>query len=427
MKNPAYFKNKKILIVGLARSGLACANLLSDLGTHVSVTDAKDDEITRQNALLLRSKGVTIELGRHSKEFVSGCELIVISPGVPQDAAPILWAKEKEIPCISEIELAWLICPAEVIAVTGSSGKTTVTTLIGKVLEEAGKKVFVCGNIGRPFSSEVAKMKKGDFVSLEVSSFQLEAIKDFRPKIAVILNFNKNHLDRHKDMQEYLEAKKNIFRNQLKRDFLVLNERDPSLAGLAGQSRAKPVFFSESEEFNPNQAAVVTVASVLGIKKEICLKAFAGFRGLEHRMEYVDEINGIGFINDSKATVAESTVWAIKNISSPLILIAGGRDKGVDYARILQAKDCNKIKEVIVIGEAKDKIRKALEPRLSVKEARNLKEAVLAAYRDASAGEYVLLSPMCSSFDMFKDYEERGRFFKETVSGLRSGTAKLSP
>ena len=419
MRETVYFKDKRILIVGLARSGLACANLLSDLGAKVSVTDIKDDETTRQNALLLKSKGVSVELGRHSKESLTGCGLLVISPGVPQNALPIAWAREKGISCVGEIEVAWKLCPATVIAVTGSGGKTTVTTLIGKVIEAAGMKAFVCGNIGRPFSSEVAKMNKGDFVSLEASSFQLEAIKDFRPKIAVMLNFSKNHLDRHRDMQEYLQAKKNIFRNQERGDFLVLNERDPYLALLAGESRAKTVFFSESEEFNPNQAAVVSVSSLLGIKKEICLKVFAAFKGLEHRLEYVTEIGGVRFINDSKATLAESTSWAIKNIKSPLILIAGGKDKGVDYAEILDAAD-NKVKEVVVIGEAKGKIKKALEPRLPVKAAADLKEAVGIAYKDARPGEYVLLSPMCSSFDMFKDYEERGRIFKEIVYGLKS-------
>jgi UDP-N-acetylmuramoylalanine--D-glutamate ligase len=417
MRNTDYFKNKRVLIVGLARSGVAAANLLFDLSAQVSVTDNQDNQATRANAAQLKSDKIKVELGRHSEELVNNSDSLVISPGVPNNAYPVALADKLAIPVISEIELGWIVCPGTVIAVTGSGGKTTVTTLIGKILEASGKKAFVLGNIGNPFCAEVAKIQPGDYVSLEISSFQLERIKSFRPKIALMLNFSKNHLDRHADMQEYLDAKKRIFLNQERDDFLVLNSEDPVLKALADEAKSKVEFFAKTDELNPNQAAVVAVGALLGISKDICLKVFSEFKGLEHRMEFVTEIDGIKFINDSKATVAESCAWAIKNIPSQVILIAGGKDKGVDYRVILDAA-LGKVKKVICIGEARKKIKDALSSALPVQEAPTLPDAVRDAFRQASRGDYVLLSPMCSSFDMFTDYEERGKVFKEAVFSL---------
>jgi UDP-N-acetylmuramoylalanine--D-glutamate ligase len=417
MRDTAYFKGKKILIVGLARSGVAAANLLYDLGAEVYVSDNQDNDATRQNASLLRSRDILVELGRHSEAWIKNSDMLVVSPGVPNNAKPLLLADSLRIPVVAEVELAWMLCPAKVIAVTGSGGKTTVTTLIGKVIAASGRKAFVCGNIGNPFCAEVAKMSADDYAALEISSFQLERIIRFKPKIAVILNFSKNHLDRHADMQEYLDAKKRIFLNQDQSDFLVLNREDPVLNSLGKAACSKTVFFSQGDCFNPNQAAVVTVAGLLGIDEALCRKVFDEFKGLEHRMEFVGELGGIRFINDSKATVAESCAWAIRNLPSQVILIAGGKDKGVDY-RVILDEALGKVKKVIVIGEAREKIRAALGNELPVEEAATLQEAVSRAYSLAGKGDYVLLSPMCSSFDMFKNYEERGRVFKEIVRGL---------
>jgi UDP-N-acetylmuramoylalanine--D-glutamate ligase len=417
MHNTAYFRNKKICIVGLARSGLAAANLLFDFGVEVRVTDSQDNAALRANAEKLRSKEIMVELGSHSQEFIQGSDMLIVSPGVTNSSLPIAWAQEINIPVIGEIELGAILCPATIIAVTGSSGKTTVTTLIGKVIEASGRKAFVCGNIGNPFCGEVAKMSDKDYACLEVSSFQLERIKSFKPKIAVMLNFSRNHLDRHKDMREYLGAKKRIFLNQDKKDFLVLNGNDPILSGLAEEANSQVTYFYEGNGLNPNQAAVITVAAILGIERDICLKVFKEFKGLEHRFEYVAEVNGVRFINDSKATVAESTIWAIKNLPSGIILIAGGRDKGVNYAAILDAAK-KKVRAIILIGEARKKIAEAVAGTLAVEEAASLKEAVIKAFEKASSGDSVLLSPMCSSFDMFSDYEERGRAFKEIVLDL---------
>jgi len=417
MRNTEHYKNKKIVIVGLARSGLACANLLYDLGADVSVTDNKDSEATRANTLELKSKAIKVEVGRHTQEFIRGKDLLIVSPGVPNDAPPLIWAREYRMLVISEIELAWDLCPGVIIAVTGSNGKTTVTTLIAKILESHGKPVVICGNIGNPFSGEVAGVGEADFVSLEVSSFQLENTIKFKPKISVILNFTRNHLDRHKNMQEYLDAKKRIFRNQDKTDYLVLNYDDPVTRGLAKETNAKVVYFSQTKELNPNQAAVVVIGSLLGLDNDLILSALRGFRGIEHRLEHVAEINHIKFINDSKATTADSAIWALKNILDPIILIAGGKDKGVDYSVILDLAR-KKIKEIVLIGEAKEKIAKALGSFLSIEAADTLEEAVAKAYRKASPGDCILLSPMCSSFDMFASYEERGNAFKNAVYNL---------
>jgi len=417
MRNTEYFTNKKIAIIGLARSGLACANLLYNLGSKVSVTDNRDNDSTRLNASMIKSKEITVELGRHTKGFIQNKDLVVVSPGVTNDAQPVIWAREFKIPVISEIELAWLLCPATVIAVTGSNGKTTVTTLIGRILQAQGRRVFVCGNIGTPFSCEVEKMNEADFVSLEVSSFQLEGIDKFKPKIAVILNFTRNHLDRYKNMQEYLEAKKRIFRNQDKSDYLVLNSEDPIVRGLEKETNALVIYFSQTQKLNPNQAAVLAVASILGIDEAGVLNVTKEFKGIEHRLEFVGQINNIRFINDSKATTADSSAWALKNINGPVILIAGGVHKGVDYGLILELAR-KKIKQAILIGEARNIIKEAFAGSFPTEEASTLEEAVSKAFMKAVPGDCVLLSPMCSSFDMFSNYEERGNIFKRSVYDL---------
>ncbi len=420
MLNTGYFKNKKVTIVGLARSGFACAELLRGLGARVRVTDIKDDPHTRMLSSGFVSQGIDFELGRHSEDFIREAELVVVSPGVAANAQPIIWAKEFARPFISEIEVASMLCPADIIAVTGSNGKTTVTTLIGKILEKAGKKCFVCGNIGNPFCGEVAKLKRGDFVALEVSSFQLETIRYFHPHIAVILNVTRNHLDRYSGMQEYLNAKKRIFMNQDKKDFLVLNADDQLLKGVSAEARSKTVFFDREGGFNPNQNAVRAVGGILKISPEKMSAVFKEFKGIEHRLEEVAEVNGEKFINDSKATTADSAVWAITNIGSPIILIAGGRHKGIDYKVILGPAK-GRVKQAFLIGEARDIIAADLQGSIPTQRADTLKEAVIMSLEQAKPGDCVLFSPMCSSFDMFRDYEQRGEAFKKIVLDLARG------
>ncbi len=417
MLNSEYFKNKKITIVGLARSGVACANLLHTLGAQVCVTDIQDGPQTRQACGQLISSKIQVELGKHSAELIKQADLVIISPGVPLDSQCVIWAREANRLLISEIEVASILSPAKIIAVTGSNGKTTVTTLIGKILEADGKRARVCGNIGNPFCAEIPKLKADDFVVLEVSSFQLETIKNFKPRIAVILNLTANHLDRYRRIEEYLNAKKRIFMNQGSGDFLVLNADDPVLTAVALEAKAKVVYFTKADKLNPNQAAVIAVGRILGISLEKMQKVFQEFKGLEHRLEEVVEINGVKFINDSKATTADSAIWAISNITAPIILIAGGKHKGIDYRVIAQAAK-DKVKQAFLIGEAKDIIAEDLQGVFPICKTGSLETAVRQAYAQARPGYCVLLSPMCSSYDMFSDYEARGRSFKKIVLDL---------
>jgi len=425
MKNKEYFRNKKIAVVGIARSGLACANLLYRLGARVSVSDSSDNQYTRLAVSRLESPQIKWELGAHSEDFIRGSDMLVVSPGIKKDALPFSWAAKFAVPIVSEIEVAWMLCPAEIIAITGSNGKTTVTSMIGEILQAQRKKAFVCGNIGNPFCAQVENMDEGDYAVLEVSSFQLETIKDFRPKIALILNFSPNHLDRYNNLDEYLAAKRRIFENQGKGDFLVLNRQDPRLTGLSACNGSQLVYFSAGRGLNENQAAVISVASLLGIEEGVCMDIFRNFQGVEHRLEFVAEINNVRFINDSKATTVESTLWALDNLQRPVVLIAGGRDKGLDYSPIIK-KARDKMRRVVLIGEAKEKIKGALSPQIAVSEAGGIEDAVEIAFRQAQPGDCVLLSPMCASFDMFRDYEERGRAFKQAVFRIKPASAEAS-
>lgn len=421
------YRNKKITVVGLARSGLSAAHLLADLGAKVFVSEKSDNDNLRALASGLRKRRIEVELGGHTESFIKEKDLIVASPGVSNRAYPLIRADELKIPVISEIELAWSLCPATVIAVTGTNGKTTVTTLIAKILEAKGKRAFALGNIGKPFSGEVRNMNCADFVSLEVSSFQLERIINFKPKVSVILNISLDHLDRYKDMDEYLAAKKRIYMNQEKDDYSVLNYDDQVIRALSKETKAKTVFFSSKDSsgdsgfnLNPNHFAVMAVGSIFGISKDACLEVFRNFKGVEHRLEEVRRLDGIKFINDSKATNVDSTVWALNNISEPVILIAGGRDKNSDYRTISNLLK-EKVKFLILIGEAADKINNSFKGLLPIKRASSLDEAVNLAFGKAASGDCVLLSPMCASFDMFDNYEHRGKIFKEIVDRLIRG------
>ena len=421
---------KNVIVVGLGKSGISACRLLSRRGDRVFITEVKDDVNTRFSLQSLFEEGVVqesnVELGSHTKDFVKDADLMVVSPGVRSDSVPVKTARGRNIPVIGEMELGYSMCPAPVIAVTGTSGKTTVTTLIGKMLASAGIDAVVCGNIGNPMSGEINRIKNDSIVVLEVSSFQLENIRAFKPMCSVILNISENHLDRHKDMEEYVNLKAKIFSNQDKDDFVFLNGRNNILRQLSlGITRPKTEFFDEYKNLgtrygikNENYLAAMSIASVAGVEEAKMLEVLSSFRGIEHRLEYITTIKGIDFINDSKATTVSSVEWALKSLEQRIILIMGGRYKGGDFSRLGNLVK-EKVDFIIAIGEAKTRIKEALRAFKGVSEEKTLDSAVEKAFKMAKEGNKILLSPGCSSFDMFENYEERGRVFKELCMKLR--------
>jgi UDP-N-acetylmuramoylalanine--D-glutamate ligase len=420
----------KVVIVGLGRSGIAAARLFAERGDTVFITEIKRDKDTRASLERLVKEGIlqkqNAETGSHTKIFIEGADLMVLSPGVRKDSLAIKMAEERTIPIISELEAAYSMCPAPIIAVTGTSGKTTVTTLIGEMLRGAGRQVVVCGNIGNPLSGEIKRIKKDSIVVLEVSSFQLERIQNFKPRISIILNISANHLDRHKDMKEYVSLKSRIFCNQDEDGTLFLNGKDNILRGLSENiTRPRVEFFDEYKDFrktynieNENYLAAMSICSIEGVDEDIMLRVISGFKGIEHRLEYVRTVNGIDFINDSKATSVSSVEWGLRSLDGRIVLIMGGRYKGGDFTRLKVFKK-EKLSCVIAIGEAKTRIKESVRSFNDVFEEDGLDGAVEKAFKIAQKGDKVLLSPGCSSFDMFKDYEERGRVFKRLCSSLR--------
>ncbi len=436
-------QHKRITIIGGKRSGMALAELLVKKGARPRLSEnGTEDSLPSDFLSWAKKHHVELEFNGHTEKFIQESDVIVLSPGVRIDAWPVQWAKARGIPILGEIEFAFQFCHKPVIAVTGSNGKTTTVTLIEQVLKKAGFNAVLCGNVGIPFSRCVQDLSGVDYVVLEISSFQMESLlpiqshfrwennpdgftfKEFKPFVAVVLNFSQNHLDRHKDMEEYFEAKTKIFQNQSKDDFAVLNKQDAKLNALAQKLNSAVRFFNleslnNQMSINPNYSAVMIVADILGIGQETVHNVFKDFKGVEHRLELVRCLDGVDYINDSKATTAEATGWALENMKQPTIMICGGRDKNIDYS-VLQPLVEKKIKKMIVLGEAKDKLKKVFRDIVEVHEAQDMKEAIFKAQQMAEPGNNILLSPMCASFDMFKDYEHRGQVFKEIVNNLES-------
>lgn len=430
---------KTVAIIGGKRSGMALARLVTTLDGRAKVSEQGPEDCVTEDFRDWASKNdVTLEFNGHTRGCIESSDLIVLSPGVRIDALPVQWAKGKGIPFLGEIEFAAQFCTKPVIAVTGSNGKTTVSTLIRDILVRADHRVCLCGNIGFPFSEFVLNLDDKDFVVLEISSFQLESLLDpssplrtqkesdlyvegFKPYVAVILNFSQNHLDRHKDLQEYLEAKKRIFLNQSEDDFAVLNYDYFQLRELAPGIKSQVIYFNsptdKDKSTNPNHLAVLQVGQILGVSEECCRKVFEEFKGVEHRLEKVRCLGGVDYINDSKATTVEAAGWALRNIDRPVVMICGGRDKNVDYS-VLADSVQKKVKKIYAIGEARAKIRQAFDALTGFEECEGLEEAVVKAKQNATDGDCILLSPMCASFDMFNDFEHRGRVFKEIVHRL---------
>ena len=426
---------KKVIVVGLGKSGIQASRLLAKRGDTVFITEINDNGDARASLEKLIKECVVrkdnAELGSHTARFIEDADLMVLSPGVRCDSLPVKLAEQRNIPVISELELAYSMCPAPIIAVTGTSGKTTVTTLIGEMLANSGLDAIVCGNIGNPLSGEVERIKKDSIVVLEVSSFQLEKIKSFKPKISIILNISVNHLDRHKDMKEYISLKAKIFSNQDEDGIVFLNAKDEVLKEISKDiTRPRVEFFDEYKDFrkrhnieNENYLAAMSIASLEGARESAMLGVISNFKGIEHRLEHVTTVKGIDFINDSKATTVSSVEWALRTLDGRIALIMGGRYKGGDFGALRNfAKE--KVNCVIAIGEAASRIKKAFNGFIDVFEEEDLDRAVDRAFKMSRPGDKILLSPGCSSFDMFKNYEERGRVFKELCLNLNCATPK---
>ncbi len=438
------FKGKKVIVVGLARSGVAAARALDALGAIVTVTDKKPLEQLSLQVKALGSGRIAVEAGGHPDRLFSDADLIVLSPGVPK-IPPVLAARQRGTKVISELELAWLLSDAPYAGITGTNGKSTVTTLVGLMLKQARKKVLVAGNIGTALTEDVSQLRGQDWIVAELSSFQLEDIETFRPHVAAILNVTQDHLDRYHDIAEYGEAKARIFLNQLKEDVLVLNFDDPLVKSYARRTSATVIPFSRLLRFNSgacvldgyltvNNRRIIAINDIRikGVHNlenalaaaavSICADAdtdsvaavLREFPGLEHRLEFVREKEGVTYINDSKGTNVGAVVKSVEGFTQPVILIAGGLDKGSDF-RPLYDLFRQKVKLLILIGKAADKMSRALGTATETLFAKTLQDAVRLASDRAVAGDVVLLSPACASFDMFKDFEDRGRQFKDAV------------
>ncbi|MBN1794676.1 MAG: UDP-N-acetylmuramoyl-L-alanine--D-glutamate ligase [Candidatus Omnitrophica bacterium] len=411
-------KDRKVTVIGLGRSGYAATLLLQSRGASVRITEARKEDELRHLARELRRRKCRVEWGGHTKDFLKGSDLVVVSPGVDSRAQCVVWARELGIPVVSEIELASWFCKAPIIAVTGTNGKSTTTTLIGEVVRAKGLTPVVCGNIGVPFSQVVSGVTPEDIVVLEVSSFQLEFIQDFRPWIAVFLNIADDHFDRHKDLSEYLAYKMRIFANQKNTDWAFINSMYQDTVGPFLRTEAQVCYFSQSKRYNENQMAVLGVAQVLGCVPEAVDDIFARFANLPHRIQRVDSVNGVRFVDDSKATNPASTEWALRSMDRSIILLLGGRDKNNDFT-VLRRYISEKVKRIILFGEAASKIERALSGASPLYHAHSFKEAVVMGFGFASPGDTVLLSPGCASFDMFIDYAHRGRSFCEIVKEIK--------
>jgi len=416
-------KNKIVTIVGLGRSGIASAKLILQLGGQVKVSDSASAKKIQQSLIDSKlEKKIIVESGQHTKEFIQDSDLLVLSPGVRFDAQPVLWAREKNIPVLGEIEFAWQHCPCGVVAITGSNGKTTTATVTAEILKTAGRSVALCGNIGSPFSKYVLGLKPTDLVVLEVSSFQMETIETFKPHVAVFLNFSQNHLDRHKDLEEYFTAKARIFMNQTSEDFAILDFNEPRHQELAKTLKSKVLFYNKSGCFdesikNPNFLAAMTACSALGVPLETAKKVFSTFKGVEHRQEFVRTLDGVDYVNDSKSTTVEAGRLAMTLIEKPLIFICGGLNKHLNFSPLRELAK-KKIRKMIVIGKAKEEIKGVFSDVVALEEGTTLEDAVKKAKASAKPGDCVILSPMCASFDMFDNFEHRGKEFKRIVHQL---------
>ncbi|MBP7654246.1 UDP-N-acetylmuramoyl-L-alanine--D-glutamate ligase [Candidatus Dependentiae bacterium] len=448
MNHTEKIKNKKISVLGICKSGVFASILLKKYENSIYLSDISDKNLPEFKEILDQNE-INYEAGSHNINKILDSDLIVVSPGIPETADIMKKIREKKMYVIGEVETAYRFTDKPVIAVTGSNGKTTTTSLIGKILETAGYKVLICGNIGYPFSKAVLENESYDCIILEISSFQIDTTDKFKPYISVVTNITPNHLDRYSNFREYILSKKNIFKNQKKDDYTVLNYNDETVLEISADIGINKIFFncnngfflsgnnivlnkdgnlthiiktSELKIFGVHNYENVMAASgaalQFGVKIDKLRDALKIFEGVEHRIEFVREIDGIKFYNDSKATSVDSVIKSLEAFDCKIILIAGGRDKNSDY-KMLKDLIKRKVKKFILTGEAADKINSQINmPELTIIEP-DFEKAVSRAFENAESGDAILLSPACSSYDRFLNFEERGKFFKETVKKLK--------
>jgi len=446
-------KNKRVLVVGLGKSGLAAAHFLKTLGARVTVSDARPAMLIAELSELLE-QGFSVEAGSHGLLTFRRQDLIVVSPGVPMSTPELKQVRAMGAHIIGELELGSQYLQGEVIAVTGSNGKTTTTSLIGEILKATGRPTLVGGNIGRPVTAMVEDSTPESWSVLEVSSFQLETVETFKPKIALVLNITPDHLDRHGTFEAYAALKARITEFQTAEDFLVLNGEDKETQMIAAKTKAQVYWFSgrrpikqgafvhgesilfvaregaKPEPVMPvaeislagahnveNVLAAICAARLAGVESETIRASVRAFKAVEHRLEFVREVGGVRYFNDSKATNVDATIKAVEAFAGGIHLILGGKDKGSDY-RVLESLLRERVKAVITIGSAAEKIERQLDGVVKIERAETLARAVAFAAAAAVAGDTVLLAPACASFDQFENYEQRGRVFKELVAAL---------
>jgi len=447
-------KNKRVLVVGLGKSGLAAALFLRDRGARVTVSDTRSAQALANEIPALLEAGIMVESGGHGLLTFRRQDLIVVSPGVPLDTPEVAQAQTLGTPVIGELELASRFLQGEVVAITGSNGKTTTTTLVGKIFADAGLATLVGGNIGLPVIELIDESKPETWSVLEVSSFQLETVEEFRPKIALVLNITPDHLDRHKTFERYAAAKAKITGQQGPEDFLVLNAEDKATQMVAAGTRAQIYWFSGVRQIKQgafvhgesifwlakeggkpepvlpvveiplrgshnveNVLAAVCAAKLAGIASESIRESVKTFHAVEHRLERVRTRGGVEYYNDSKATNVDATLKALASFVGGIHLILGGKDKDSDYT-LLAPLVRERVVTVYTIGSAAEKIERELDGVVKMVSAGTLANAISLATKDAKAGDTVLLAPACSSFDQFENYEHRGRVFRECVMRL---------
>jgi UDP-N-acetylmuramoylalanine--D-glutamate ligase len=445
-------KGKHVLVVGLGRSGIESLRFLVGRAARVTGTDESPQPADQQCLEELRSSGAKLELGGFLRETFLNADLIILSPGVPPKRNPLDEARNAGIEIISEIELAYRWIRVPILAVTGTNGKTTTTELLGQIFKRSGRRVALAGNIGFPLIACVDLQQEINLIVAEISSFQMEAAREFRPRISIMLNVAEDHLDRYDSLDEYAEIKARIFARQGPEDFAVLNLEDPLVRRMIPSIRARVVGFGRGvynppcvsierkcmsfclepgrEEIYPlsgirlmgehnleNIAAALAAARLMGCPPERIMETMEKFSGLEHRLEWVRHIAGVDYYNDSKATNVAATIRALQSFSQPVILLAGGRAKGDDVTPLRRAA-AKSVKEVILFGEARHLLAEHLQGAASMEVVSGLEEAVYLAAEHSIPGDVVLLSPACASFDAFTGYAQRGKFFKDIVNCL---------